>query len=587
MLHSLNDIKSNSIDVCFRVVNVLLQLLNDIIDHPNQPKFRRLYLEGDVIQNKLLPFAGAMEFLFEIGFIDDGISLVLPEFISLNVLKNYKQQLINIFSEHQKLNLNENNFLKEISSTSHDVLKFEDKIIQRKALENLSPEDIELYSNFNKNDSLYHEKMMLKLMKWFKESFFKWFDTPICQFCSSTTKFKGLNHNKIDENIKYSEMYECDNCCSITDFKRYGICEQLLTTHQGRCGEWANCFTLFCRALGWEARLVIDKTDHVWTEVWSVNQKRWIHCDPCETALDKPLLYEKGWGKKLSYVIAYSNEEVQDVTWRYVEDINTVLQRRKLCSENELLTTILNLSHHRQNNLSLSRRKYIAERRLKECFELYFMLYSRICKQAEHTNECTDVENYGGRTSGSLAWRLARGEMQIEKFVWTPSEAEIANKIFELKYSTALDKYIHGTSIHEGWKSGVYSYSSLFRKEELDWKNVYLCREENCEKSTIEWQFDFSSSGLVIQDIKLIYTTALFNTGQVEWKLIGNNLTVNLPTIENIKEVVVDQMNGADNVTLNASLSGGSGDLAWQHSQIFRQSIKDQDYPFQIVFILK
>jgi len=576
MLQSLNDIKSNSIDIQFRVVNDLLKLLNDIINHPYQPKFRRLYLDGVVIQNNLLPFAGAMELLFEIGFIDDGNSLVLPDCISLSTLNNCKQQLLNIISEHQKLNLNENNFLKEISSTSLAVLKFEDKILQSKALDNLSPEDIELFSNFNKNnDSLYHEKMMLKLMIWFKESFFKWFDTPICKSCCSSTKFKGINHEQIDKNVRYSEIYECNNCGSITNFKRYGICEQLLTSRLGRCGEWANCFTLFCRALGWEARLVVDKTDHVWTEVWSVHQKRWIHCDPCETALDKPLLYEKGWGKKLSYILAYSNEEVQDVTWRYTENSNSVLKRRTLCSENELLSSILSLSQHKQSNLSLSRCKYIAERRLKECIEMLFR------------TKCTDVENYGGRTSGSLTWRLARGEIQIEKFVWTPSETEIANKRFELKYSTAIDKYIHGNSIHEGWKSGVYSYSSLFRKEEFDWKTVYLCREDNCEKSTIEWRFDFSSTGLVVQDIKLIYTTALFNTGQVEWKLIGNNLTINLPVNENIKEVIVDQMNGADFVTLNASLSGGSGDLAWQHSQIFRQSVNDQDYPFQIMFNLK
>jgi hypothetical protein len=69
--------------------------------------------------------------------------------------------------------------------------------------------------------------------------------------------------------------------------------------------------------------------------------------------------------------------------------------------------------------------------------------------------------------------------------------------------------------------------------------------------------------------------------------LIGNNLTVNLPTIENIKEVFIDQMKDSNYVTLNASLTGGSGDSAWQHSQIFRQLIKDEDYPFHIVFILK
>ena len=62
------------------------------------------------------------------------------------------------------------------------------------------------------------------------------------------------------------------------------------------------------RSMGFEVRHVTDWTDHVWVEVYSGAQQRWIHCDSGKC--DDNLLYERSWGKKLNYIIAFSNEEV-------------------------------------------------------------------------------------------------------------------------------------------------------------------------------------------------------------------------------------------------------------------------------------
>lgn len=54
-------------------------------------------------------------------------------------------------------------------------------------------------------------------------------------------------------------------------------------------------------------------SDHVWTEIYSVSQRRWLHCDSCENGFDNPLVYEVGWGKKLAYILAFSKDQVREI----------------------------------------------------------------------------------------------------------------------------------------------------------------------------------------------------------------------------------------------------------------------------------
>ena len=92
-------------------------------------------------------------------------------------------------------------------------------------------------------------------------------------------------------------------------------------------------------------------------------------------------------------------------------------------------------------------------------------------------------EQYEGRLSGSLEWRLARGETNKDmgqihnKFQFSLNPQEIEDKTFLLKYSIVKDHYLRGSSVFEdSWESCTYESKSVFRKFEPDWKNYYLAR---------------------------------------------------------------------------------------------------------------
>lgn len=96
--------------------------------------------------------------------------------------------------------------------------------------------------------------------------------------------------------------------------------EKLLQTRTGRCGEFSNLFLLFLRACQIPSRQVYNQEDHVWNEYWSSSARRWIHLDSCEGAFDNPLMYELGWGRKMSYGIAFGKDGIEDVSLGYVAD---------------------------------------------------------------------------------------------------------------------------------------------------------------------------------------------------------------------------------------------------------------------------
>lgn len=184
------------------------------------------------------------------------------------------------------------------------------------------------------------------LLTWFKTDFFTWVDTLPCDSCGHTTAVTdtvGPSDEESAWRASRVELHACGTCGVVARFARFAHPLKLLSTRRGRCGEWAQAFTAIAVAAGLTARLIVDSTDHLWTEVWSHTAQRWVHADACEAVLDTPLLYEAGWGKRLAYILA-AGGGVGDVTRRYTAHFPELASRRTLMGEAWLAASLARLN---------------------------------------------------------------------------------------------------------------------------------------------------------------------------------------------------------------------------------------------------
>ena len=246
------------------------------------------------------------------------------------------------------------------------------------------------------------------LLKWFKNDFFCWCNQPKCPTCGQIAKQYIKQDKPTEYEKKYlcsrAEVYNCKQCNKEVRFPRYNDPYILLETRTGRCGEYANTFGCVLNAVGLKVRFVDNFEDHVWNEFYSDIEHRWIHVDSCEGAFDKPLLYEQGWGRVMTFILAHSKEGCYDVTPRYIKNWETCKERRSSENEKELNELLEGTNLSIQVNYNETRLNEIKQRELEEKNELDKRKGTEDLEVSKEETIC--------RQSGSVEWRKERGELK-------------------------------------------------------------------------------------------------------------------------------------------------------------------------------
>ncbi|EJU04706.1 hypothetical protein DACRYDRAFT_75589 [Dacryopinax primogenitus] len=283
----------------------------------------------------------------------------------------------------------------------HDLL---DKAMDEIPIQELHEKAEQLSAQSHKNHSslAFEDALAEPLVQWFKHTYMRWINSFPCPICSGPTTVIGATPPTPEERVGRAnrvELHKCQtpNCGGLHRFPRYNDPAMLMKTREGRCGEWANLFTLFLRAVGLRARYIWNREDHVWNEYFSPTEQRWVHIDSCEAARDKPTLYERGWGKKMSYIFAFSVEGALDVSRGYTLNWPAMEERRNWVPIDELQRVMQSITSTRRASLSSNQRAHLeAEDRVEN---------ARLQRGPDWTPSPEQ-----GRQSGSTEWTHRRGE---------------------------------------------------------------------------------------------------------------------------------------------------------------------------------
>lgn len=139
-----------------------------------------------------------------------------------------------------------------------------------------------------------------------------------------------------------------------------------------------------------------------------------------------------------------------------------------------------------------------------------------------------------------------------------------------------------------GWLEGINATEGgIFRKVENDWKMVYLARSPQAECGRVKWTFEVANCESCLAAFTLRAKSEVFQGAKVSWEIEatsndGKTIAIAIP---NCGSFHTEEVRDAVRLNVIATLSGGQGQEAWQHAQLFRQSLDNTEEPSMAINI--
>ena len=175
--------------------------------------------------------------------------------------------------------------------------------------------------------------------------------------------------------------------------------------------------------------------------MFSDHANRWVHVDVCEESFDEPRLYTEGWGKKIAYCIAFSNDGATDVTRRYVRNPRRYGLPRTKCPEEVLLFITNEIRAKKREDMSpadikrLEKEDRDEERELRG-YEVKWMVAEGLMESRSSRREAEKRSRQSGSSSlrtccavqltsfpGPTDWKRRRGEEEAQLSEPSPLES--------------------------------------------------------------------------------------------------------------------------------------------------------------------